>query len=156
MIELLTHNPKWIELFKKESEFLKTLFPTGEFYHIGSTTISTIKAKPIVDILGAVDDINLAEKIANYEAFREYGIEGRRFFIKKNGDKKIVHLHIYQKGNCQIDKHLKFVNLLKNSSDLAKEYEKLKLDLAAKFDNTNDYAEAKGEFIEGLLKVGIF
>ena len=59
-VEVVPHDPKWQELFKIESK--QVIDAMGEnvvaIHHIGSTAIPTIYAKPIIDLLVEVKDID--------------------------------------------------------------------------------------------------
>lgn len=105
VIEVVPHNPKWKEEYKKEAEkiFRIMYYEMVEISHIGSTSISKIYAKPIIDILIEVKDINKIDKYNDemeklgYIAKGEYGIEGRRFFMKGLYN-RTHHIHIFETG----------------------------------------------------------
>lgn len=50
-IILTEHDPRWAAWYAEEVEQLKSMLPQMRFYHIGSTAVSGIMAKPIIDIL---------------------------------------------------------------------------------------------------------
>jgi GrpB-like predicted nucleotidyltransferase (UPF0157 family) len=76
-----------------------------------------------------------------------YGVTGRRFF-HKGGDTRTHHLHVYQEGDQDVLRHLVFVDYLNAHPDMAKKYEKLKIDLADKFKRSPSlYTEEKSLFI---------
>lgn len=51
-VYLTEHRPYWEEWYTDEENFLKNRIPkTERISHIGSTAISSIRAKPIIDIL---------------------------------------------------------------------------------------------------------
>ena len=53
-IYLTEHKAYWEDWFREEVEFLKTVLPTDtRYYHIGSTAIKGIMAKPIAPFPGA-------------------------------------------------------------------------------------------------------
>lgn len=55
-IVLVEHDPRWADTYREEVEFLKTVLPPDvEFHHVGSTAVDGIYAKPIIDILAAVN-----------------------------------------------------------------------------------------------------
>ena len=60
-------------------------------YHIGSTSVKGLRAKPIIDLmpvvkeLEAVDLHNKEFEALGYECKGEYGILGRRFFYEGRG-----------------------------------------------------------------------
>ncbi len=73
--------------FEKEALLLKSIFSDifAEIHHIGSTSVLGLAAKPTVDIILEVKDIQLVDKFNDpmeklgYEAWGEYGIPGHRF-----------------------------------------------------------------------------
>jgi GrpB-like predicted nucleotidyltransferase (UPF0157 family) len=59
-VEVVPYDRHWQSLFKAESEQLAIAFGDNAIaiHHIGSTAIETIYAKPIIDILIEVEDLN--------------------------------------------------------------------------------------------------
>ena len=59
-VEVIPHDRLWQSLFKAESQQLSIAFGDNAIaiHHIGSTAIETIYAKPIIDILIEVKDLN--------------------------------------------------------------------------------------------------
>lgn len=84
-----------------------------QIYHIGSTAIEGIYAKPIIDILAEVEDINNVDnyneqmKSLGYIPKGEYGIKGRRFFLKGLYH-RTHHVHIFEKGDSQVERYINF------------------------------------------------
>lgn len=89
-VEVAAFKEEWTTLYEIEAEKLKRIF--GEnitaIYHIGSTSVSGLKAKPIIDIMPVVKDIELVDQLnekmqeLSYEPMGEFGIPGRRYFRK--------------------------------------------------------------------------
>jgi len=63
-VEVSSYNEKWIQMFIEEAEKLNLIFGNElvDIYHIGSTSVPGLKAKPIIDIMPVVKDINNVEK----------------------------------------------------------------------------------------------
>lgn len=86
-IEVVSYNSNWKGMYKEESEKIKNILNDIiiDIHHIGSTAIPGIKAKPIIDILIEVKDIegvdqyNHKMKELGYEAMGGYGIPKRIF-----------------------------------------------------------------------------
>ncbi|WP_416151438.1 GrpB family protein [Salipaludibacillus sp. HK11] len=59
-VKLVTHSPKWDELFAEEKEMLQSILGENikDIQHFGSTTIEEINAKPIIDMLVGVDSLD--------------------------------------------------------------------------------------------------
>ncbi|MFX1534121.1 MAG: GrpB family protein [Promethearchaeota archaeon] len=157
------HNPDWIEYFKKETILIRSILGSllVEIHHVGSTAIPSIVAKPIVDIMPIVSTIDAVDRLkmdfenVGYIWRGEYGIPGRRYLFRLAEDRinHRVHIHLYQKGHFEIARHLAFVSYLQNNTKVAKEYEKVKLELQDRFFNQGQrYQEGKSEIIESILK----
>lgn len=152
---------EWVKAYETEEKLLRGIFQHDliEIHHIGSTSVPTIGyAKPIIDILMVVTNINKVDmynesmSAAGYEAKGENGIEGRRYF-PKGGDDRTHHLHIFEVGNNQINKHLDFKEYLVNHPLEAKSYGELKVKLAKQFPaEHHKYQEGKQIYVSGLAE----
>lgn len=157
-IKLVTHDPHWACLYENEVAKLRLVLSRliVSTHHIGSTAISGIKAKPVIDILMEVTCLDGLEKHAGdfkslgYEAKGEYGIKGRRFF-QKGGDERSHHLHIFESGNSELERHWLFVAFMNAHPDKAREYEALKTALSIEHKNSaEDYSQGKSAFIKAV------
>lgn len=89
-VEVVPPDRNWYNLFQDESQQLSAALGDNSIaiHHIGSTSIDTIYAKPIIDMLAEVKDIekvdplNAAIEALGYVSMGELGITGRRFFGK--------------------------------------------------------------------------
>ena len=116
VIEVVPYDPQWIARFEEEANLLRPVF--GEevvaIHHIGSTSIPGMTAKPIIDILLEVRDIdcidafNAAMGRLGYEARGEYGLPRRRYFPKTVNGQRTVHVHTWERGDDEIKRHLAF------------------------------------------------
>jgi GrpB-like predicted nucleotidyltransferase (UPF0157 family) len=157
IVEVVPHNPEWKKIFQKEAAMLKSVFRDEaiEIEHIGSTAILNIHAKPIVDILIECRDIEKIDLFnkqmieLGYQSLGEYGMLGRRYFIKIENQVRLVNLHIWQTGHEDIARHLAFRNYMNKHPDVAEEYSKLKESLAQKFPHDiQAYMDGKNNFIQ--------
>ncbi len=57
------YDEQWLQLFMEEAEKLNFIFRNEiiDIYHIGSTSVPGLKAKPIIDMMPVVKDINLVD-----------------------------------------------------------------------------------------------
>lgn len=149
------YNKKWKAKFKSEKHKLEKVFNDiiVDIHHIGSTAIPGIKAKPVIDIMVVVKDIdkvdsfNNAMKTLGYEPKGEFGIENRRFF-QKGDNNRTHHVHIFQQGNKEIKRHLNFRDYMRAHPQKAHKYSNLKETLADKYSHDiNKYIEGKNDFI---------
>ena len=157
-IEVVSYNSNWKGMYKEESKKIKNVFSDIiiDIHHIGSTAIPGIKAKPVIDILvevkniEGVDQYNHKMKELGYEAMGEYGIPKRRFF-RKGENNRTHHIHIFQVGNEEIKRHINFKEYLIAHPDKAREYSKLKEKLANKYTyNVENYTNGKSDFIKEI------
>jgi len=159
-VEVVAHNPDWRRLFVVEADAIAKILGLNlvEIYHIGSTSIPTIYAKLIIDLLAAVKDIenvdrkNMAMADLGYEAMGEFGIGDRRFFRKDNAaGKRTHHVHIFPADSPQISRHLAFRDYLLAHPNEAQQYSQLKRKLAQNHPNDIDsYMDGKDEFIKNI------
>lgn len=157
LVKVVPHNPQWKKDFATESE--QITIALGEnlvtVHHIGSTAIPHIYAKPIIDFLVEVKNINLVEeknsamKALGYKAMGEFGLVGRRYFRKKNPSGiRTHHVHIYQVDSSEIKRHLAFRDYMIAHPEDAEQYSKLKRELAKKYPyDIEGYMDGKDEFI---------
>ncbi len=158
-IEVVPYNPDWPRLYSAEAERIAAALG-GEMtaiHHIGSTAIPGIKAKPVLDFLVAVpriervDELNDSMVVLGYEPRGEYGIPGRRFFIKHTAGMRTHHVHIFQNGNPEITRHLNFRDYLRAHPDEAQAYSRLKEELARQYpEDSHGYTEGKNEFVQEI------
>jgi GrpB-like predicted nucleotidyltransferase (UPF0157 family) len=159
-VEVVPHNPNWNQDFQDESAQVMAALGDNVIAidHIGSIAISTIYAKPIIDILvsvadiAKVDDHNASMQGLGYEVMGEYGIAGRRYFRKDNESGiRTHHVHAFTIGSAQINRHLAFRDCMRVHSDDAQRYSDLKQTLAKQYpDDIEGYMNGKDEFIKAI------
>lgn len=155
------YNPMWPAMFEAEAAKIKEIFSDEliAIHHIGSTSVPGMKAKPIIDIMPVVRDINAVDKFNDkmielgYEPMGEFGLPGRRYF-RKGGDNRTHHVHVYQLDNrTEIERHLALRDYLREHKDAAEEYGRLKEELARRFpDDIEAYMDGKDQFVKELEK----
>lgn len=162
-IEILPYDKNWKVQYEKEKTLLLNIFKNSinHIYHIGSTSIPNLAAKPVIDILidtysiSNIDNFNQEMIKAGYEPLGEYGIKNRRFFLK-GGDNRTHHVHIFQKNDHNIIRHLAFRDYLNHNKKRLKEYEELKIKLAIKYPyDINGYCEGKNNLIKEIEKEAV-
>lgn len=159
-VEVVPYHSEWKDLFEKEKQLLSSIFLPlfADIYHIGSTSVPGLSAKPIIDILLAADKLTEVEEAtpqivaAGYEAKGENGIPGRRYFQKSDeeGVRK-VHLHAYEKGNPELHRHLVFRDYLRDHPKEAKRYAEVKESAAKKYEyDIESYIAEKSPLVKEL------
>jgi GrpB-like predicted nucleotidyltransferase (UPF0157 family) len=169
-VTIVTYDPTWPKLFHQEKMHLLSCLPNDlirRIEHFGSTSIPGLKAKPIVDILVEVTDLQMSkERIVPvlesqaYDYFwrATHGEEGPPFyawFIKRDqrtGD-RTHHIHMVEDHFTDHWDRLLFRDYLIAHSEVAKEYEGLKIRLASTTSGDRiAYARGKAEFIDRVTE----
>lgn len=154
------YNPNWPAIFEGEAEKIREILgPICLAIHqIGSTAVPGLKAKPTIDLMPVVTDIRLCDPLKSqfealgYEYLGEYGIPGRRYLRKIEGENDLFHIHIFSPDNQpDIDRHLALRDFLRTHKEAAKDYGDLKSALASRFPYDNDgYCDGKEQFVKKL------
>ncbi|WP_413453195.1 GrpB family protein [Erwinia persicina] len=162
-VVIVPYDDKWPEMFETESLLIKTLLGAVavSVHHIGSTSVPGLSAKPIIDILVEVTDINeldaynLAMVSAGYISRGENGIPGRRYFIKGGGQRS-HQVHAFAIGDLQVSRHLIFRDYLRKNRDIAGEYAEIKHSAALLSQNdVHRYSALKADFIAHHLRLAL-
>lgn len=162
---IIPYDPSWPDQYENEKEMI--LRDIGSSYvvsieHMGSTAVSGLAAKPVIDILIGVRSLQDAplfipplvnrgyEYIPQYEAtFPE-----RRYLQRIVRGQHTHHLHIVEPASEFYRTQLAFRDYLRTHEQTAAKYAALKFGLAEQFANEREaYTEAKAEFIQSVLKL---
>ncbi len=164
IVSIVPYNSGWPRMFEQEKRHLLECLP-GELIkrieHFGSTAILHLAAKPVVDMLVEVTSLEETKKrivpvleAQGYDYFWRptFGENGPPFyawFIKRDAaGARTHHIHMVERSFEEHWDRLLFRDYLIERSDLAKEYEALKLTLADAYPSDRiAYTKAKREFI---------
>lgn len=160
-IQLTEHQACWEDWYQIEKEHLLLILPgTVKIYHIGSTSINGIWAKPIIDILvetnlsdyGAIKSSLLRNGYLSM-AQTETCIDFNKGYTPDGFAEKVFHLHLRKFGN---NDELYFRDYLNEHTEIANAYEKLKLSLWKQFEHNRDgYTERKTAFVNEYTQKAI-
>ncbi|HET7050712.1 MAG TPA: GNAT family N-acetyltransferase [Solirubrobacteraceae bacterium] len=154
-IVIADYDPEWPRRFEAERERIGAALGGGalRIEHIGSTSVPGLAAKPIVDVLVAVSHVS--DESSYGPALERAGYELRvrepehRMYRTPARD---VHVHVWNEGDPEVDRHLVFRDRLRASPDDRSEYERLKRSLAQRdWSDVNHYADSKGPLIAAIL-----
>lgn len=157
-IEVVEYDPGWPEIFELEAERIKQALGKNciEVHHIGSTSVPGLSAKPLIDMLPVVRDIQEVDKATKameslgYDAKGEYGIAFRRFF-QKGLNIRTHNVHVFQEADPEISRYLKFRDWMRSHPSDADEYGELKVELARKFPHDIfQYCNGKDIFVASI------
>ena len=160
-IFLREHQAVWKDWYAAERLRLLSFLPANQLVwisHIGSTSLETIWAKPIVDILLEIPketDMAVIRDLLLQNGFLLMSeSQGRMSFNKgytpSGFAERVFHLHLrYEDDNDE----LYFRDYLQEHPAVAKNYEKLKLSLWKQYEHNRDaYTEAKTDFIKNYTE----
>ena len=168
-VSIAPYDPAWPRMFEEEKKHLLECLPQDlirRIEHFGSTAISGLAAKPIVDVLVEVDSLEKTKaRIAptleaqGYDYFwrATHGEDGPPFyawFIKRNSaGVRTHHIHMVESDFEHWDRLL-FRDYLIEHPETAKEYEILKYALARDYPNDRvAYTNGKSEFVVRVTRI---
>lgn len=170
-VALFDHNKEWESEAERTIDVLRGILGDVicDIAHVGSTSIKSIKAKPIIDIAVAVEDFNA---VLEYESklleagfyYRPKADEYNQLLFAKGsfydgtGDVQTHFVHVVKKDSMEWINYRNFKNYLNDNYDVAKQYEDLKVSLAKK--NPEDsgrekYLAGKHGFIQSVLRTAL-
>lgn len=158
-IIVVDYNPAWQTMFSAEKSVIEKILGSNciAVHHIGSTAVSGLKAKPIIDIMPVVLNINEVDIVKaqfeaiGYEYLGEFGISGRRY-LRKGGDERTHQIHIFSVDNqTDIQRHLAVRDYLSAHPVIARKYGELKTELAQKYPyDIEKYCDGKDAFVKNI------
>lgn len=159
-VRLVDYDPDWPCRFERERTALAAAIGTwitGGVHHVGSTAVPGLAAKPIIDILVGVRDLEgsraCLESLAELGyLYAPYMAAEMHWLCKPHPSRRTHHLHLVPTGSERYRAELAFRDRLRADGELAAEYLALKRDLARRFENDREaYTAAKSEFVRRAL-----
>jgi GrpB-like predicted nucleotidyltransferase (UPF0157 family) len=155
-IRIVDYDPSWPAAYIAERRRLAKLLPGLRVYHIGSTSVPGLAAKPVIDMIALVDDLDAyvaTLRRAGYHVPAQFNanLTHRCFLCYPTLSHRTHHLHLVDE-HAGVDQCLRFRDRLANDPALAAEYVALKRALAGRFRaDRMSYTEAKSSFIKDAL-----
>lgn len=153
-VEIVEYDPGWPALFEEERARLEPLLPGAEIHHMGSTAVPGMPAKPVIDLIALVDDLDAPIPALVAQAAYEYPeafnatLRHRRWLCRPSAGHRTHHLHLVDE-RAELERRLRFRDRLRTEPGLAADYTALKRRLAERFrDDREAYTEAKKAFVE--------
>lgn len=160
-IIVLDYNPNWPLEYEREKQKITSILNGNcvGIWHIGSTAVPGLAAKPVIDIMAAVQSLEAVDAAAKkfikigYEYLGEFGMPGRRY-LRKGGDERTHQIHIFHISDREnLNRHLAFREFMRKHSKEREEYTTLKKLLAQKYPYDIDgYCDGKDEFVRKIEK----
>ncbi len=162
-LNVVPYQNEWKEEFKHEEYLLrKTLGDEAlQIEHVGSTSISGLDAKPIIDIMVAVLSLKRAKKLTHlleaigYIYRPDDTISERIFFAREYKPKyRTHHLNLVERKSNFWRNQILFRDFLRGNREKADEYVILKNQLAKEYEKTKILdREGKTEFVMQVLEL---
>ena len=161
-LHIATYDPKWSEMFQHEKARLLRVFSADlvKIEHVGSTAVPGLDSKPIIDMLGGVRTMEVAQALL--APLREYGyvtppecnslLVDRRWLMRHAGGHRTHHLHLVVINEQGWNQTIKFRDALIADSKVAKKYQELKYCLVSMGKDRTEYIKAKTTFIDKVLQ----
>ena len=156
-VRVVDYNQEWPAMFEAEAAVIREIVGDNliALFHIGSTSVPGLKAKPVIDMLPVVRDISALDSLnekfaaAGYEPMGEFGLPGRRYF-RKGGANRTHQIHAYQyDAVLSITRHVAFRDYMRAHAEARAAYGGLKASLASRFpDDIGAYCDGKDEFVK--------
>jgi GrpB-like predicted nucleotidyltransferase (UPF0157 family) len=161
-IVIVEYDPEWPSIYERHAGVIRDALGTTLLLidHIGSTSVPRLAAKPIIDIVAMVPDsadessyLPQLEAAGYWLRVREPSFFEHRMLRTGALD---VHIHIYGPGTPEIRRNIAFRDRLRTDDEARFRYEAVKRRLASRsWDDMNEYAQAKTEIIETILKASM-
>jgi GrpB-like predicted nucleotidyltransferase (UPF0157 family) len=168
-VALAPHRREWEDEAERTANELRGILGdlVAGVQHVGSTSIATIMAKPIVDVALAVNDFDAV--IAKRDELQAAGYYYRKHkddlpdqllfargsYYEGTGDIQTHFIHVVRSGGTEWRDYLNFRDYLRAKPEEAKKYEALKLRLANEcpIDSGRErYLSGKHDFIVETLR----
>lgn len=163
-ISVVPYDRGWPLRFDAEGVLLERVLARwldGGIHHVGSTAVPGLAAKPVIDMVAGVRD--LEDALAAFDALHaeSYLYAPHRPGIAHHFDKPSLGasnpgygLHLTESGSDLWRERLAFRDSLRLDAALASEYEALKLGLAHEHrEDIAAYTAGKRAFVSGVLAV---
>lgn len=161
-ITVVAYRNGWPALFAEEASRLGVALEpwlTGPMEHIGSTAIPGLAAKPVLDMLAPVADLQAAR--AAQPALAELGYTHAQhrphealWFYRQHGDSydsRTHQLHLTEPSSALWRERLTFRDALRGDPALLSEYQQLKTLLATRAGDLSGYTDGKRAFVARVL-----
>jgi GrpB-like predicted nucleotidyltransferase (UPF0157 family) len=159
-IVVVPYDPSWPARFESEKQILaRILAPciAGPIEHVGSTSVPGLAAKPVIDIMVAVESLDASRPAIAAVAqagylYWPYRADVMHWFCKPSEAHRTHHLHLVPYRSALWQARLAFRDALRADSRLAEEYAQLKFQLAERHRHHREaYTESKSGFIQRVL-----
>ena len=163
-VRIVPYDPAWPALFQQERLLLQEALGewlAGPVEHFGSTAVPGLAAKPVIDIMAAVDSLQASRPAIEAAGrlgyvYYPYRPDDMHWFCKPSAAFRTHHLHLVPFNSRLWIERLAFRDCLRRDPATAAEYAALKVQLATQFEfDRESYTEAKGPFIRRVIELAL-
>jgi len=163
-VRIVPYDPAWPSLFQQERLLLQEALGEwlgGPIEHFGSTAVEGLAAKPVIDIMAAVESLQgsrdaIAAAGRLGYVYYPYRPDEMHWFCKPSAAFRTHHLHLVPFDSRLWIERLAFRDVLRRDPATAAEYAALKVRLATEFEfDRESYTEAKGPFIRRVIELAL-
>lgn len=160
-VRLLRHTPEWHKNFEREAKKLRRVLGRDalDVQHVGSTAITGILAKSVIDIALIVPSLKKSKqylvvlKRAGYTLKKRDDRAERLFFTKGLESKRTHYLHVGQAGSRYVEDMIFFRDYLRAHPTTARKYSALKARLAQQYKTQRKiYSRKKEFFVKSIIR----
>ncbi|ROS32123.1 GrpB family protein [Amycolatopsis thermoflava] len=159
-VTLTEHDDKWAGASKKEAARVRALLTAhgipATTEHVGSTAVTGMPAKPVIDVaVGVADADAVGEALV---ALRRGGLDYIKganqpgmLFLASGGQERFFHYHLVVHNSHAWDRLVLFRDMLRRHRGPADEYADLKRELAARHPTDRGaYTRAKSSHVRAI------
>jgi GrpB-like predicted nucleotidyltransferase (UPF0157 family) len=165
LIEIHPYDPAWPGRFKVEAARIMAALGSLAIgiEHVGSTAVPGLAAKPVIDMLLGLKDLDDGPRMVaplqqlGYAHWYEDPARSERLYFVRWADatrsSRLSHLHVAPVGGVFWTELLRFRDWLRSDAHNAARYQALKQELAQRYaDDREAYTAAKTEFVRAITR----
>lgn len=162
-ITVVPYDSNWPNIFNIEAKKIQAALGNNclKIYHIGSTAVPGLPAKPKIDIIACVKNLNFSYKgieSLNYQYRGGFNLPFRKSFTYRS-DSLDVNLHVFEKDDPEVELNLLFRDYLRTHPKIRDQYAALKYSLIEEKSSHSKgekmfrgYTLGKNDLIQDILK----
>lgn len=157
--QITSYNEQWPSMFLAERLLLAEVFGPDliGIHHVGSTAVVGLSAKPEIDLLVEVrtqtNQVERDQSMVSLGYVRGSNLsQGHHFYRRDVAGVRTHKVHVCLMGHWQIERMIRFRDLLIDNAQIRQEYQRLKLQLeSSNSDGIGEYLARKAPFIDDLM-----
>jgi GrpB-like predicted nucleotidyltransferase (UPF0157 family) len=156
-ISIVDYDPEWPRLAAVVIDALRAAAPGlfAEIEHIGSTAVPGLAAKPVLDLMAAVDDLEVARSRQGHLADlrfhpHENGMTDRLLFVRADDGVRSHILHVVTLASWPTRNQRILRDFLRTHPEDAARYARLKREIVAAGTRSGEYSRAKTALLQEL------